>query len=112
MFELIFDYWFMFFFAIIIATVAMTLGVGGALFFSPVFITLFPILGVPTLTPATAFGAALLTEVFGFTSGVLGYSRKKLIDYKTAISLLLITVVWAEIVSPKTKTNVLCWFKI
>ena len=38
-----YEYWFMFFVAIIVATTAMTLGVGGALFFSPIFILLFPI---------------------------------------------------------------------
>ncbi|OLS26442.1 MAG: hypothetical protein HeimC3_09920 [Candidatus Heimdallarchaeota archaeon LC_3] len=87
-----YEYWFMFFIAIIIATTAMTLGVGGALFFSPIFILLFPILGVTVLSPADAFGAALITEVFGFASGLIGYGRKKLIDYKTATSLLIFTV--------------------
>jgi uncharacterized membrane protein YfcA len=78
--------------AILVATIAMVLGVGGALIFSPIFIILFPILGVPTLSPADAFGAALLTEVFGFTSGLIGYGRHKLIDYKTAGALLAISI--------------------
>lgn len=78
--------------SIIIAILAMTLGVGGALFFSPVFIIIFPLLGVTTLTPATAFGAALVTEVFGFTSGLIGYSKKKLIDTKTATGLMVFTI--------------------
>lgn len=89
---MLFDYWFMFFISIVIATIAMTLGVGGALFFSPVFIILFPLLNVPVLTPATAFAAALITEVFGFSSGFIGYSKKKLIDYKTALGLLIVTI--------------------
>jgi uncharacterized membrane protein YfcA len=87
-----FEYWFMFFIAILVATAAMTLGVGGALFFSPIFLILFPILGVPILSPADAFGAALITEVFGFASGLIGYYRKKLIDYKTAFTILVVTV--------------------
>jgi len=86
------EYWFMFPIAIGIATIAMTLGIGGALLFSPIFILLFPIIGVPTLTPADAFGAALLTEVFGFASGLFGYSRRKLIDYKTGIAILVISI--------------------
>ena len=85
-------YWFMFPIAILVASIAMTLGIGGALFFSPLFIILFPIVGVPTLSPADAFGAALLTEVFGFASGLFGYSRKKLIDYKTGVTILIISI--------------------
>ncbi len=85
-------YWFMFPIAIIVASIAMTLGIGGALFFSPIFIILFPIVGVPTLSPADAFGAALLTEVFGFASGLFGYSRKKLIDFKTGMTILAISI--------------------
>ena len=81
---MVFEYLFMFPLAIIIATIAMVLGVGGALLFSPVFVLLFPIIGVEKLSPADAFGAALLTEVFGFSSGLYSYNKKKLIDYKTA----------------------------
>ncbi|MHA2226233.1 MAG: hypothetical protein ACXAC8_13575 [Candidatus Hodarchaeales archaeon] len=65
---------------IIVAFITITLGIGGALFFSPLFIILFPIVGVPNLSSADAFGATLLTEVFGFTSGLFGYSKK--IDFK------------------------------
>ena len=78
--------------AIIVASIAMTLGIGGALFFSPIFIIIFPIVGVPTLSPADAFGAALLTEVFGFASGLFGYSRRKLIDFKTGVTILAISI--------------------
>ncbi|MHA2231358.1 MAG: sulfite exporter TauE/SafE family protein [Candidatus Hodarchaeales archaeon] len=87
-----FEYWFVFFVAVAIATIAMTLGIGGALLFSPFFIIGFPLLGFDALSPADAFGLALLTEVFGFTSGLAGYSRRKLIDYRTAIVLLAITI--------------------
>lgn len=86
------EYWFMFPVAILVATIAMTLGVGGALLFSPFFIIGFPLLGLPALSPADAFGVALLTEVFGFSSGLFGYSRRKLIDYRTAGGILIITI--------------------
>ena len=65
----------------------MTFGIGGAVFFSPIFIILFPLLGVPTLDPADAFGAALLTELVGFASGMISYTYRKQIDYKTALML-------------------------
>ena len=62
-------YWFMFPLSIVIATVAMTFGIGGAAFFSPTFAILFPLLNVPTLSASEAFGASLFTEMFGFASG-------------------------------------------
>lgn len=85
-------YWFMLLVAIIVATLAMTLGVGGALFFSPIFIIVFPIIGVRELSPADALGAALITELFGFTSGLIGYHRKRLIDFKTARFFIVISI--------------------
>ena len=62
-------YWFMFPISILIATVAMTFGIGGAAFFSPTFAILFPLVNVPTLSASEAFGASLFTEMFGFASG-------------------------------------------
>ncbi|OLS29086.1 MAG: hypothetical protein HeimC2_02810 [Candidatus Heimdallarchaeota archaeon LC_2] len=78
--------------AIIVATIAMVLGIGGALLFSPIFLLLFPFIGVDTLSPADAFGAALLTEVFGFSSRLYGYNKRKLIDFKTAKYFIVIGV--------------------
>lgn len=72
--------------AIMIATFAMASGVGGATFFSPLFILA---LGLP---PEVAIGAGLITEVFGFASGVYAYVRKRLIDYKLGTNLLLVTI--------------------
>lgn len=80
------QYWFMFPAAILIATTAMASGVGGATFFSPLFILA---LG---LSPEVAIGAGLMTEVFGFISGVYAYARKRLIDYRLAANLLLVTI--------------------
>lgn len=80
------QYWFMFPIAILIATIAMASGVGGATFFSPLFILA---LGLP---PEVAIGTGLITEVFGFASGVYAYVRKRLIDYKLGTSLLLVTI--------------------
>lgn len=79
----------MFFIAIAVATIAMLLGVGGALFFTPIFIILFPILGMATLSPGDAVSAALITELFGFSSGLYGYAKRRLIDKKTALSIIL-----------------------
>lgn len=61
------QYWFMLPIAILIATTAMASGVGGATFFAPLFIIG---LGLP---PEVAIGTGLITEVFGFASGLYAY---------------------------------------
>ncbi|MEO2053096.1 MAG: sulfite exporter TauE/SafE family protein [Allomuricauda sp.] len=80
--ELTFELWYLFPAAIAISTVAMASGVGGAIFFSPLFIL---VLG---LDAQVAIGTALLTELFGFSSGVSAYWRSKLIDFKLGKSIL------------------------
>jgi len=80
------EFWFMLPVGIVIATVAMASGVGGATFFSPLFI-----LGLG-LSPELAIGSGLVVEVFGFSSGVYAYVKKKLIDYQVGGMLLSATV--------------------
>ncbi len=80
------QYWFMFPAAVLIATVAMASGVGGATFFAPLFILA---LGLP---PEVAIGTGLITEFFGFASGLYAYARKRLIDYRLGLALLVVTV--------------------
>ena len=80
------EYWFMFPVAILIATIAMASGVEGATFFSPLFILALH------LPPEVAIGTALITEVFGFASGLFAYFRKRLIDYRLGVALLMVTI--------------------
>ncbi len=87
-----FEYWFMFPLSIVVATLAMTFGIGGATFFAPVFLLLFPLVKVTPLTPADAFGAALLTELAGFSSGLSSYIKRKTIDFETAKYYLLLSI--------------------
>tara|TARA_R110002110_G_scaffold5184_10_gene26801 strand:+ start:7087 stop:7980 length:894 start_codon:yes stop_codon:yes gene_type:complete len=87
------QYWFMFPVAMCVATMAMLSGTGGAALFIPVFVILFPLLGAEyTLTTAAAIGSALMTTVFGFLSGFVGYYRKGLIDFKSAAPFIAISV--------------------
>jgi uncharacterized membrane protein YfcA len=72
--------------ALLVATIAMASGVGGATFLTPIFI-----LGL-RLPPEVAIGTGLLTEVFGFASGLIAYARKRLIDYRLGASLLVVTI--------------------
>lgn len=85
-------YWFMLPACILIASVAMLTGISGTAMLTPFLILAFPVLGVPTLTPAQAIGMALFTEFFGFLSGVIGYHRRRLIDYETASALIAVAV--------------------
>lgn len=87
-------YWFMFPVAICVATTAMLSGIGGAAIFAPIFMIIFPILGpeYPLENIAAAIGVALFTEMFGFSSGFVGYYRKRFIDYKSAIPFILVGV--------------------
>lgn len=87
-------YWFMFPASICIATTAMLSGIGGAAMFAPIFMIIFPILGpeYPFPSIAAAIGVALFTETFGFSSGFVGYFRKRLIDFKSAIPFIAVGV--------------------
>lgn len=80
------QYWYMFPIAILVATVAMASGVGGATFFAPILI-----LGL-RLPADVAIGVGLITQVFGFASGLLAYARRGLIDYRLGLPLLVVTI--------------------
>jgi uncharacterized membrane protein YfcA len=87
-------YWFMFPVSILVATCAMLSGIGGAALFTPIFILVFPLLGPEYVLDSTiaAIGTALITQTFGFLSGFIGYYRRKLIDYRLASRIILVSV--------------------
>lgn len=80
---MIFDYWYMFFAFVGIATLAMSAGIGGATFFIPFALI---VLKVPV---GSAIPIGIFVEIFGFAAGVYNYARRGQIDYllakKTAI---------------------------
>ena len=80
------EYWFMFPVSVLIATIAMASGVEGATFFAPFFLLAL------RLPPEVAIGTGLISEVFGFASGLLAYTRKRLIDYSLGLNLLIVTI--------------------
>ncbi len=67
------EYWYLFPISVLIATIATATGIGGAVFFSPLFM---PAL---RLEPSVTVGTALITELFGFSSGLVGRSHLDLI---------------------------------
>jgi uncharacterized membrane protein YfcA len=90
------EYWYLFPISILIATIAMASGIGGAVFFSPLFML------VLKLDPAVAIGTALMTELFGFSSGFYAYWRRRLIDFKLGRGLLLFSIPAAVVGSLST----------
>ncbi len=91
------EYWYLFPISILIATIAMASGIGGAVFFSPLFML------VLKLDPAVAIGIALMTELFGFSSGVYAYWRRRLIDFKLGRRLLVFSIPAAVVGSFSTE---------
>lgn len=59
---------------------------GGAVFFSPIFILWL------RLEPTVAIGIALITELFGFSSGLIAYVRAQLVDYHLGANLLMFSI--------------------
>jgi uncharacterized membrane protein YfcA len=79
-------YAFMFPIVTLVAITCQSAGIGGAALLSPIFLLVFPLLGpqYPLETAASAIACALLTECFGFMSGLTGYWRRGLVDWSIA----------------------------
>lgn len=80
------QYWYMLPIGVVVATVAMASGVGGATLFAPIYVLAL------RLPPEVAVGIGLITQTFGFASGVAAYVRRRLIDYKMGWSILVVTI--------------------
>lgn len=87
-------YWFMLPVATLVATLAMLSGTGGATYFTPIFLIALPLLGseYPLQSTAASIGAALLTMVFGFSSGFFAYWRRRLIDFRASLAYVAVAV--------------------
>ena len=72
--------------AVCIATIAISTGISGGLFFGPFFLL---VVGLP---PAQAIGGGLMTMIFGTGSGAFSYTRQGVVDFTIVKSLLLVTV--------------------
>src|SRR5258708_31589936 len=75
---------------IMIATAAMFSGISGPALLTPTFLIGFPLLSVPRLGTVAAIGTSLFLETSGFGTGLFRYLRARLVDLKTAKSLILI----------------------
>jgi len=75
----------------LIATSCQLSGIGGAALFGPTFLLIFPLFDLSLSSPAASVASALLTEVFGFASGLTGYARRGLVDWETAGRFIIIS---------------------
>ena len=75
--------------AVCIATLAISTGISGGLFFAPFFLL---VVGLP---PAQAIGGGLMTMIAGTGSGAYSYNRQGVVDFTIVRSLLLVTVPFA-----------------
>ena len=75
----------------LVALCAQICGIGGAALFSPIFLLIFPLLGLQLHSPQQAVASALLTEVCGFASGLVGYSCRGLIDWGAARRYVIVS---------------------
>mmetsp|Transcript_20036 Transcript_20036/g.29710 ORF Transcript_20036/g.29710 Transcript_20036/m.29710 type:complete len:381 (-) Transcript_20036:248-1390(-) len=80
--------------ATVVATSCQLAGIGGAALFSPIFLLVFPYLGpqYPLESVGAALASALLTECFGFASGLSGYARRGLVDWEVAGRFLTVSI--------------------
>jgi hypothetical protein len=80
------DVWWVFPASTCFATIALSSGISGALFFSPFFLL------AVGLEPAQAIGAGLMTELFGTSFGTFNYVRQRVVDFKTVRFLLMAAI--------------------
>jgi uncharacterized protein len=85
-------YFFMLPVCIVIASVAMFSGISGAALLTPTFLIGFPLFGVPRLTTLAAIATSLFLESSGFGTGLYRYLKLRLVDVKTARSMILVTL--------------------
>ncbi len=92
MFEYVFEFWWMLPIAFCVCLMATSSSVEGAVFFSPIFILLFPLIAGVSITPIEVVFLALSIEVFGFGSALLGYFQRRLVDVSIAKRVLLVSI--------------------
>lgn len=81
--------WWVYPFSVAVATLALSSGISGALFFAPFFLL------VVGLTPAQAIGGGLMTELFGTFFGTMNYVRQRVVDFSLVKEMLVVSIPFA-----------------
>jgi uncharacterized membrane protein YfcA len=87
--EEVLSVWWVYPVSVAVATLALSSGISGALFFAPFFLL------VVGLTPAQAIGGGLMTELLGTFFGTMNYVRQGVVDFTIVKALLIVTIPFA-----------------
>jgi uncharacterized membrane protein YfcA len=82
------EYWWLFIFFIVGATIVNTVGISGSALFVPFLIFVFPLIAGKTLTPETLVKVGLISESFGLSSSALAFIQYGLVDRRLALALV------------------------
>lgn len=81
------EYWWLFPFFLLGATVVNTVGISGSALFVPFFIFIFPVLAYP-IGPETLVKVGLISESFGLSSSAIAFIQYGLVDRRLALTLV------------------------
>jgi uncharacterized membrane protein YfcA len=82
------EYWWLFPFFLLGATIVNTVGISGAALFVPFLIFIFPVLAGHSLDAETIVKVGLISESFGLSSSALAFISYGLVDRRLAASLV------------------------
>ena len=82
------NYWWLFFFFLLGATIVNTVGISGSAMFVPFLIFIFPLIAGETLDPPTLVKVGLISESFGLSSSSIAFIRYGLVDRRIALTLV------------------------
>ncbi|MUV89351.1 TSUP family transporter [Halapricum sp. CBA1109] len=81
------EYWWLFPFFLLGATIVNTVGISGSALFVPFLIFIFPIFAYP-LKPVTLVKIGLISESFGLSSSSVAFVKHGLVDRRLAVTLV------------------------
>ncbi|GAB3688670.1 sulfite exporter TauE/SafE family protein [Salinarchaeum chitinilyticum] len=82
------EYWWLFFFFLLGATIVNTVGISGSAMFVPFLIFIFPLLAYE-LEPETIVKVGLISESFGLSSSAVAFIQYGLVDRRLGLSLVV-----------------------
>ncbi|WP_435344291.1 sulfite exporter TauE/SafE family protein [Haloarchaeobius sp. HRN-SO-5] len=82
------EYWWLFPFFLLGATIVNTVGISGSALFVPFLIFVFPVVAGETLTPQTLVKVGLISEAFGLSSSSIAFVQYGLVDRRLALALV------------------------
>ena len=82
------EYWWLFVFFLLGATIVNTVGISGSALFVPFLIFIFPLIAGETLGSQTLVKIGLISESFGLSSSALAFIQYGLVDRRLALSLV------------------------